>query len=247
MLMNIVAHCWAEELPHYAQSLCYSLSSLILDHPKSCKVVFTVCCDPHDIRTWRTVGFFADDLDLKIVPLSPSYLGRRAIGRNLATRENRYDVIWFADVDQCYRDGVLDRLANLEWPDGTTMIYPREIMIHRDHALGDEDLAKIGGEPRLLDIDPSRFVTKKYNRAIGGVQIVRGDFAREHGYLDGDPKWQRPTDGRFARCHCDRAYRSFCKERGRIVGVDLPGMWRLRHTEAGHGRPPTRDLKREGK
>ncbi len=252
--IEIVAHCWAKELPHYANALNYMFSSLVLDPPTTCDVVVTVCLDSTDDKTNRIYRWFAyhqrgiNDYYVRAgsIHFPISELGRRAIGRNSAAKSSYADIVWFADVDQCYRDGILDRLANLEWPEGATMIYPKEIMIHRDHALGDEDLAKVGGDPRLIDVDPSRFVTKRYNRAIGGVQIVRGDFAREHGYLDGDPKWQRPTDGRFARCSCDRAYRSFCKSRGRIVGVDLPGVYRLRHTEAGHGRPPTRDLKREG-
>ncbi len=237
--IEIVAHCWAAKHPFYSRALTYMLSSLVLHPPKECEVMATICCDEYgDDRTHQVIEFFSkQDLILQTVPLGPPMLGRRCIGRNVVAWTTLADIVWFADVDQVYRDGVLDRLAAMPWPEGATMIYPGRIKIHRDHATGDRAAALVADGPRLVDIDPAGFIDKSYNRAIGGVQIVRGDFAREHGYLDGDPKWQRPTGGEFAACRCDVPYRRFCGGKGRVVKVDLEGMFRLRHTIAGHGRP----------
>jgi len=240
VLIEIVTHCYAAELPHYADALCYQLSSLILHKPNTCDVRVTVCLDMADDRTWETVGWFLNRarpaLDLKVLAMTRKSIGRRCIGRNSAARTTEADIVWFADCDQVYRDGCLDRLAGMEWPDGAAMIYPREIMISRDHATGQAALGLLGDGPRLIDVDPGEFAAKRYRKAIGGVQIVQGDFAREHGYLDGDSKWQRPrTDGKpFADFRDDLAYRRYCQGRGEIVGVDLPGMYRIRHEQKTH-------------
>ncbi len=240
MNINIVAHCWSVDLPFYSRALTYMLSSLVLHEPKECQVTATICCCPEDDQTIKVIRHFRDEwnLNTKAIILPREELTRRSIGRNIATKCNTDDIMWFADVDQVYRDGILDRLATMEWPDGTVMIHPREIMIHRDHATGDRAAELVAEGPRLIDIAADEFVPKRYKKAIGGVQIVQGDFARKHGYLDGYSKWQRPFSGPgFDKCRCDLPYRRFCRDFGKVVGVDLKGMYRLRHTVAGHGRP----------
>lgn len=237
MQIEVISHCFAKQYPHYADALVYQLSSLILDKPTTCDVRATICYDGSDKRTSAVLGYFADKLDLVALAMPISNLGRRAIGRNLAALGSSGDIVWFADCDQVYRDGILDRLAGLDWPDGATMIWPRRIHIHRDHATGDEALRRVSGVSQLIDVEASEFVPKSYSRAIGGVQIVRGDFAREHGYLDGHSKYQRPIRGdSFVQCHCDRPYRQFCSKHGDIRRVDLPGMYRIRHSESAHTR-----------
>ena len=242
MQIEIVSHCYAVDYPHYANALCYQLSSIALAlYLPRCEVIPVVCLDPSDGRTRSMVDWFLLNTNLKIkaIPLPIHRLGRRAIGRNLAAKLSQADIVWFADVDQTYEDDIFSDLMNLHWPDGVSMIYPKTIKIHRDHATGDKALEKVAGVPGVLSIDKTEFIDKRYKKAIGGVQIVRGDFARKHGYLYDHPKWQKPVeDGRFARCRCDIPYRKFCWEHGKVVGVDLPGMYRLRHTKASHGRPP---------
>lgn len=235
-VIEIVSHCYAVELPHYAAALNYQLSSLVLHNRTGSehKAIATVCFDSDDERTHRIVNHFIvrEKLYINLLYLDVEELGRRCIGRNGAAKWSHADIVWFSDVDQVYRDGCLDKLAEMPWPDGASMIYPRTIKIHRDHATGDVATGLVGDEPRVLDVDPAEFIDKSYRTAIGGVQIVRGDFAREHGYLDGDADWQRPReDGKpFGDFRDDLAYRRFCKRHGEIVGVDLPGMFRIRHT-----------------
>jgi hypothetical protein len=244
MKIEIVSHCYAVDLPFYAGALCHQLSSYVLDPiAPPHEVVPAVCYCPADMRTWEVISYFRSEWKLRIaaVPLSRSHLARRSIGRNVAAKTTEADIVWFADVDQVYRYGCLTKLANLEWPEGAVMIHPKEIRIRRDHATGDAELREPSKRPMTVMADPADFVPKRYKRAIGGVQIVRGDFAREHGYLDGDPKWQRPYDGSgFDSCRCDLPYRKFVQQFGEVAGVDLPGMFRLRHTEAGHGRPASK-------
>lgn len=260
-LVEIVSHCYAAKLPQYAAMLVCQASSLVLHKPRLCNVCLSVCIWhdlPIGQEDWNE-DFFGTDWDKedsnksdqivrKVLPwvkqvltehgaswavchLSKGKIGRRSIGRDRLALISDADFVWFADVDQVFRDGVFDRLVSLEWPNSAAMIYPREIMIHRNHATGDKLTEAINlDDPQLIDVDPSEFVPKRYRKAIGGVQIVRGDFARKHGYLHEDKKWTCPTDKPFGDFRDDVAYRRFCSEHGSIVGVDLPGLYRIRHT-----------------
>lgn len=245
-LIEIVSHCYATELPQYAAMLVYQASSLVLHKPKQCKVCLSVCVwgdiddQPYpEIRDicvgkvlpWTKKTLSAHDISWLICYMTKGELGRRCIGRNRLALNTEADIVWFADVDQVFRDGMLDRLATMEWPENASMIFPREIKIHRDWKTGDERTGAIDlDDPCLVDVDPMEFVPKQYHDAIGGVQIVRGDFVRKHGYLAGDEKWQRPSVDPFGDFRDDVAYRRYCRQCGPIVRVDLPGMYRLRHT-----------------
>jgi len=250
-LVKVVSHCYAAELPQYAAMLVYQVSSLVLHKPKSCRVTLSICvwgekntsdvplfgnryrvADPNvaKILPWVKKILMENDIFWEICYLKKDEIGRRCIGRNCLA-SSYADFIWFADVDHMFRDGILDRLVEIPWPSGASMIYPREIMIHRDWITGDKRTSAVDlNNPQLVDIDPPEFVPKRYRQAIGGVQIVRGDFARKHGYLNDDKQWQRPSEKPFGNFRDDVAYRRFCVEHGPIVGVDLPGVFRLRHT-----------------
>ncbi len=241
--VEIVSHCYAVKLPLYASSLCYQMSSLLrLPAQVGKNVTLTLCVSLKDESTYQVLEYFASipkHFKTNIVNLDINSLGRRAIGRNLAALQTDADIVWFSDVDQVFHDGILQRLMELEWPEGAAMIFPRHIMIQRDHELGDTALKKVQDDSKLIDIDPTEFVSKRYGRAIGGVQIVQGDYARKYGYLN-KTKWVKPiTSGKFLACWCDRIYREQLHSRGdKIVAVDLPGLYRLRHSKAGHGRKP---------
>lgn len=237
--VEIVTHCWAGRHRHYAQSLCYQLSSLFLDTPQRCHVTIRVCYVPDDVLTMEMIHWFIQNNRSRNICITGicgpiEKIGRRAIGRNIAAKQTIADLVWFTDCDHVFLDGCLDRLAGMDWPDGASMIYPTPIQIHRDHATGDMTTALVD-RPKLISVNKAEFIPKHYNRAIGGVQIVQGDFARKHGYLDGDEKWQRPLNRKtFVSCRCDRAYRTRCLEHGSIVPVDLPGVYRIRHTATTH-------------
>ena len=235
--IEIVTHCWAEKYPLFAGALCHQLSSLILHKPETIAVRLTICLTEMDHYTMEILGNPYEnpwkEIDIRILSISKEDLGRRCIGRNIVAKQTKADVVWFTDVDHVFGDGCLETLAWMEWPAGASMVFPSQLRIHKDHETGDVALRSALDDPRVIDIKVEDFIPKTYNRAIGGVQIVQGDFARKHGYLHGDPKWQRPrTDGKpFGDFRDDIAYRGYCKRFGEIKAIDLPNLYRLRHTE----------------
>jgi len=243
MKIELVTHCLATENPNFAGALALQISSLLLDQPKHCDVQITVCMNEEDVNTVRVVRHFAklqhNGLRIKALNMPIDELGRRCIGRNHAALYTNADIVWFTDVDHCFYDGILDRLVSLEWPvskvpdEGrgvpVSMMFPGEIMISKNWDIGDEETKGLAAVPELKPLDAGNFVTKGYNRAIGGVQIVRGKFARAHGYLNGNDDWQTPVKKPFGSFRDDIAYRDFCSKHGPIVKVDLPGVYRLRH------------------
>ncbi len=235
-MLELVTHCYAMEYPHYAALLNYQLSSLVL-HPPKCHVSIVVCYILKDTATHGVINHFCGytNLDISVITLTEREIGRRAIGRNIAASSTKADVMWFTDVDHVFIE-CLDDLMSREWVDGSTMLFPRIIQIQASHALGDMYIKRAIGVAKPHDINQKEFIAKKYRRAIGGVQIVRGDFAREHGYLKTFKKWQNPTDTPFKEFRDDIAYRNFCLRFGNITAIDLPGMYRLRHTQTTHGK-----------
>ena len=235
--IDIVTHAWAGRYAHYAYALNYQLSSLVL-HPSKHLSSMVVCCNKDDRLVNDVLQFFSDKLPLNVMAMELPELGRRSIGRNKAALSTSADAVWFTDCDHVFHEGCLDHAANVLWPDWAPMVFANRIMIHRDWITGDAALAK-AAHPCVVDINPSEFIEKKYNRAIGGVQIVQGDFAREHGYLRDNPRWQSPYTGirGFDSCTCDKAYRRFISEQGprnAVLPITPPGLYRLRHTQTTH-------------
>jgi len=239
MRIKIVTHCYASQLPHFATCLKYQLSSITING-KDFEVEVNVCFNKDDLETVRVLRWYethkAPNHILATFELPVERLGRRSIGRNIAAKWSKADIVWFTDVDHCFCDGIFGNLKELQWPEDTVMVYPKTIMIHKDHETGDK-LLHITREydntypiPMPL-LDVNDFIEKQYSRAIGGVQIVQGGFAYEHGYLDGEEKWQRPVKKPFGDFRDDIAYRNFCTKYGSIKSVELPGVYRIRHTE----------------
>lgn len=237
MTIRIVTHCYAVDVPWYAKALHYQLSSLAID-PPDCDVRVDVFYELDDAAVKSVLDLHSDDpANIKGWVLTAPKLFRRSIGRNLAALDSLpTDIVWFTDCDHLFLDGCLNRLtdwwaANRGTYQHPLMVYPREIKIHKTHEMGD---ALPDYPDAFARIDPNDFTTKRYTRAIGGVQIVGGQDAMQYGYLP-DGKWQKPYEGgHFAQCKCDRAYRSnFRSHDGEIIGIDLPGVYRLRHTQNG--------------
>jgi hypothetical protein len=244
MKIDIVTHCWAKEYPHFASALCYQLSSLLLPTTRFFDLQAVVCYEANDELAVGVVNYFSSKVKLKaIVYPNAVTLGRRSIGRNYAAKNSDADVVWFTDVDHVFAESCwsgLLTLSNKELADPSiTMIYPKDIKIHRDHATGDKALENKSHKPFTAFVDKSEFIDKHYNRAIGGVQIVFGDFARRYGYLDGVEQFQIPAKKPFGDFRDDVAYRKFCEQHGKIIGVNLPGVFRLRHSTTTYQPPIT--------
>ena len=88
--------------------------------------------------------------------------------------------------------------------------------------------------PRLVSVDPSDFTVKHYNRAIGGIQIVPRWYLTQYGYLRDMEKYQTPSPDKNKPFPCfrdDVVFRSQCAENGRILPIQLPNLYRLRHSK----------------
>ena len=231
MHLEVVTHCW-----RYATLLTYQLSSLVMHPPRNLRTTVSVFHATVDERTLSVLDFFQTmripNVDWHWRPLPRRRLLQRAIGRNEAALATAADWVWFADADMCFGKECLDRLCDQLTDGGDSLgplVYPATVQISRTHALGDEAIARAAGPPRIIDIDPSEFQTKRYRRAIGGVQIARGTMLRTTGYCPRG-RYQRPAR-RWRPCHSDRAFRRQLGTRG--IPLSIPEVYRIRHSRRG--------------
>lgn len=247
MSIHVVTHCWAEKYKQYATHLKFHLAYLIRYKP-DVPVTITVVSVPSDNNTNEVLEQFEErGLDMKIHSMPLDQLGRRSIGRNIIGLGTTCELVWYADADFLFGEDCLDCLweqwqAILELPQdprkhNVTFIWPKTCLFHTDKETGDRETKKAEESSELphLDHDPSLFHTKRYHSGIGGIQISPGWYAREHGYLPGDNKWQRPHPvAPFADTRDDVAYRKQCTEHGQSVAIELPNLYRIRHTDTTH-------------
>ena len=236
MSVRIVTHVFARDLPQYAVFLRAQLSSLVLHKPKV-RTAITVCLcseeDPEVVRVCNEFRIRYPGLGLQALDLSLGDLFRRSIGRNRAALRQGEDLVWFTDVDYVFGPGCIDELwrqeQNLE---SFGMVWPNSVLINPDYEAADKFWQVNRTATWCIEPDTTGFVEKKYNRAIGGVQVVRGSFAREFGYLRNFAKWQTPQSPEkpFPCFRDDIAFRSVCQKQGVLVPVSVPNLIRLRHS-----------------
>lgn len=237
MLLELVIHCWAGHLPIYAKLLTAQLSSLVRYQPQSADVLVTVFHAREDRLTAAVLDYFGGPLNERYHlcrwSLETRDLFRRAIGRNLAARSTPADWVWFTDCDYLFRDGCLDSVpAAVAGMDGLCM--PRITYRHKEHALGDFLLDAMPLGPHVADdVDEADFEPYHSTKAIGGIQIVPGAMARQHGY-GARKRYQQqiPAGEGFRRCVGDAGYRRDLKT-GYGMPVEIPNLYRIRHTEVG--------------
>lgn len=231
-MIEIITHSYASKLPQYATLLRYQLASITKWYP-IIKTRVTVCCCTNDTLVNNVVEEFSDYNDNFVTRLflDKGELFRRSIGRHQAIKyvDNRTEVVWYTDCDHVFGEGCIDKAYKKCISTGG-MVYPRHIKISGTHEIGDRQIEE-GNRFQKPIIKTEDFVPKKYNRAIGGVFIIDADFVREHGYLP-DTKWQNPrTDGKpFGDFRDDVAFRKYVKKHSKITAVDLPNLYRIRHS-----------------
>ncbi len=228
MKLEVVVHNY-----RYARIGLYQPSSLVLNPPRNLHVTYTCFYDPSDAAVATMAAHFLTH-EVSLVawnfrPLDTPQLLRRAIGRNMAARETAADWVWFADCDMAFGPGCLDRLPEVLAAVKGPLAYPRYVMVSRTPEDGDRLVVAAKGPPNVMTFPVENFVRKRYTRAIGGAQLVRGGVAREKGYCP-DSRWQRPA-ARWRRTFEDAAYRRTLGTRGQAVS--LPGLYRIRHSECG--------------
>lgn len=245
-MIQIVTHCYAAKIPDFAAMLTAQISSLILWPPKV-DTLLTVCCNQDDELTMRAIygiGLLpVPTVRIEPLTLSLPQLFRRAIGRNLAAKASRAQVVWHADADYLFGRDCIDSLAAVDFRTFNSVI-PRKAWLHRSHTEGDAELKRITiGE--LFEPDLGIFQAWHPKEAIGGLQIVEGTFARK-GYLDGT-KWQTPVHDvskGFQNTLEDRKYRRQELHSNTML-ADIHGVYRMRHSSSAFQTASQRYIKRK--
>ena len=253
MKVEIISHCWSGPNGQYAKLLAWQLWSLLQWPPQRVYAWITVCTTSDDQSANTTVrNWISRETDLDpegelgiptidhFVPWlhnaarSRAMVLQRACLRNHLALKTEADVVWMADCDYLFGPGCLDALEQIA---GRTekLFFPRTTLVCRDHATGDELLSQV---PQASSLKPQACVPKTEHLAIGGIQIVPGDVARQYGYCP-DSKWQEPAPegtNTIIGFGADRAYRRSLGTPG--TPIDLPNLYRLRHSITGDGRVP---------
>jgi hypothetical protein len=220
-MIEIVTHCFGER---FATLLNYHLSSIVLNESKP--VTATVIFATSDKLTTKVLSHFSA-IDRPWImwnfihmPIQSVY--QRPIGRNLAAKSSKADVIWFTDADYVFGDGCL----NAVWvPQDDGIYHPeheyrtaRKSKVQMIDAL----LKKSDIEVGIVPIDPSKFVNTEIRRAVGGVQIISGDTARKIGYLP-NKEWQKPLE-QYNRDDGSAFWRNLFTKFGTMV---IPNVFRI--------------------
>lgn len=162
-------------------------------------------------------------------------LCRRSIGRNLAALRTTADWVWFCDADYWFDSDCWDVIA-AGLPADAELIFPDKVRLHRTHAMGDQCIERAAKTKGLVAAVRSEFARRRMKRAIGGIQIARGDVCRELGYLRDSQRAQTPAPAsQFTRCRQDVGFRRSLSSPGRRFKI--PGVYRIRHSAAGRSHP----------
>lgn len=202
----------------------------------------TVFLTEEDERTCSVVEHFGSIAMPAGVTVRPWHLPkeklmRREIGRNLAALATDADWVWFTDCDHLFGDGALDGLKQKVNSVDGPLVFPKWVQKTRTHELRDDAVERADGAPRVLRIDPGDFAASSNRRAIGGIQIARGDVVREKGYLK-DSRIQSWTAERWQRCRGDIWFRRNLGGPG--IPVDISNVYRIRHSRQGRTHPGLR-------
>jgi hypothetical protein len=192
-MIEIVTHCFGER---FATLLNYHLSSIVLN--ESQPVTATVMFATNDKLTTKVLSYFGvidrPWITWNFIHMPIQSLYQRPIGRDLAAKSSKADVIWFTDADYVFGDGCL----NAVWVPQDDGIYRPE---HEYRIARRLKMQMVGAllkngdiEPSVVDIDRSQFILTDIRRAVGGVQIISGDTARKIGYLPDYKEWQKPLE-----------------------------------------------------
>lgn len=235
--IEIISHCWSSPVvPVFHKMLALQIDSAFR-FASDIDVKVTVFCCREDPLTFDILWKMKRP-GLWVESVSLSELLRRSIGRNKAALHTTADVVWFADCDHIFLSGCLFSAHRACLESDQQMVHPRYVNINKTHDLGDKLIenfdatSSLDNCSELLNIDD--FYPREEKKAIGGIQIVKGDWCREHGYLN-DTKWMVPTDPARGWDFGDDV--AFRKAVGESKPVDIPNLYRIRHSFSGrdHG------------
>ncbi len=219
----------------YARLLGWQLSSLVRHHAGH-DLTYTVYYDPLDAETVRTLAFFTPlipkNVKMQLRERPISVLRNRAVGRNEAAEATEADWIWFTDTDYMFIDRCWEMLAEETKTTTAQLVWPSSIW-ETDWPTGDRLIREMN------TLAPMNFLfsdtyQKRMHKAIGGIQIVRGDYARDFGYC---PDYQGERD--------EWDFRSDVRFRHRVRKLKEINLWhtvRIRHSQRGYGQPDRHEV-----
>jgi hypothetical protein len=187
------------------------------------------------------VSSLPQNVSIVVNQLPHAELFRRSIGRNMAAIQCETDVCWFTDADVLFGEGCLDAVVTAVNPDDP-LCSPARLAKTVDRATADRMVERERSNP-LPHMTSKEFSPPyKVKRAIGALQVVGGNIARQSGYLK-DSRFARPvsTSKGFRRCFEDIRYRKQFTSAGRIRRIDVPNLCLIWHTFSG------RNLDAQGK
>ncbi|MHB1456718.1 MAG: glycosyltransferase family 2 protein [Armatimonadota bacterium] len=229
MKLEIVCHCW-----NYSRMLMYQLSSIALYPPQKVQLTMTVFYNEEDKQTCRVLDYFKslkiDNVIWNWKQLDQPHLFRRAIGRNIAALETKADWVFFTDCDYVFRDGCLDSISQLQELKDVPLVFPGSVNSSAHIKPDAEIFTKADDLSGPIDINPNDFGPVPCDRAIGGIQIAKGDIVRQIGYCKDDARFMKPMP-RFQRCREDVVFRKLIGSEG--MPIDIPNIYRIRHKEKG--------------
>ena len=229
-MIEIVSHCW-----NYTRLLVYQLSSLALYQPHT-PTLLTVFATESDEDTVAAVRVFREagvNTRLWLQPMSQ--VKKRSIGRNMAAKETKADVVWFADCDLFFGEGAMDALyVDEAWLGEDRLFTPSHILNHKSCEIGDEYIGRVK-DLCSYDVQDIDFKRNRIKKASGAYQIVSGDVARKYGYAPHVDRHQRPHYlATFKRNFSDVTYRRSLSKAGVTRGkIEIPNVYRIRHTISG--------------
>ncbi|MBY6187934.1 glycosyltransferase family 2 protein [Marinobacter hydrocarbonoclasticus] len=227
--LEIVSHCWK-----YSEFQLYQLSSLVNHAPKAMQVIHTVFYSEEDADTVRLLDHFRPmevaNVTWNFQPMPKEELFRRAIGRNRAAKATKADWVWFTDCDVVFHEGALDTLAQQLEGRQDYLVYPEQMLATDLLPKDDPLILEAKRQPRLMELDLTRFSVRKFSRATGPIQIAHGDVARACGYCQDLKVYQKPMP-RWSKCYEDRAFRWLLGTQGTPIAV--PNVLFIRHAEKG--------------
>ena len=238
MKIEFVTHCL-----NYSRLLAYQLTSFAkatILFPL--EVFVTICYTEEDKLTREVVRYFTNlpnlpmtNLNWKLMPMSRERLCRRAIGRNVAALQTKADWIWFVDCDYCFGNKMFEALGTTldNVPQKNVLVFPQTIL-SCSKKFGVSLIEEACGElPRFTSLLPLwAFTEQTIRRAIGGLQIVRGDWALVHGYCKNYKKYQEPSL-EWAPNFDDVQFRLDVGNDG--YKISLPEVYRIRHEKLQKG------------
>jgi len=207
----------------------------VLFPPCGIELTMTVLFKGNDLGTCDVLEWFGNQRTPNVrwnwVEMEGNAIFRRSIGRNIAALASIADWVWFCDADywftgKCWR--AFDDVNLVE----STLVFPKYVLLHKTHQLGDACVSRVDEFSTLVEAQPEEFSAVRMRRAIGGIQIVKGEFCRRMGYLRGSRRFQKvPTQAGFLDTPDDVAFRRSIGTQGQAV--DLPEVYRIRHSAKG--------------